>query len=137
MQQADRRIDVKTYKVRAVRAGKWWKLKVVGVAGFMARARRLDQVDDLVREPLAEILDVRADSFALRVEPVLDRDLAHLPPLVEEVNAARVDAVEARTKTAELLENFVREASDAGLSIRDTATILGVSHQYIAKIGQR
>ncbi len=128
---------MKTYSVRAVRAGRWWKLKVIGVPGVAAWARRLDQVDEVIREPLAQILDVRADSFALRVVPVLDKGLSHLPQLVDEANATRIEAVEARRRAAELLENFVREASDAGLSIRDAATILGVSHQYIAKISQR
>jgi predicted RNase H-like HicB family nuclease len=120
-----------TYDVNAIRTGKWWALEVPAVPRAMSQARRLDQADTMIREALAMVLDVPEDSFNLSIHPILDGPIA---TLVEEANAARTQAQDARKRATERLTAAVNEARRMGLPVRDVAELTGVSYQYAAKI---
>jgi hypothetical protein len=124
----------KTYEVMARRSGGWWALEVTGVPRAVSQARRLDQADEMIREALSMVLDVPEDSFDVVLNPVLDRKLASL---VKTANDLRQHAVEARDASTGAVEQVVQHAKLSGLPVRDTAVLLGVSHQYVAKRGQK
>ena len=65
----------KTYTARCQRSGDWWAISVPELRGVHTQARRLDKAEAMVRDAIALFLDVPSDSFEVRLEPVLPRDL--------------------------------------------------------------
>ena len=61
---------MRTVIVTAERAEKWWVLECVE-AGSVSQCKRLDQVDEEMREAIAYQLGIPEDSFAIEVEPIL------------------------------------------------------------------
>src|SRR5260370_18801294 len=78
-----------TYVARWGRSRDWWAVSVPGVRGVYSQAKRLDQVEPLVREALSMVLDVPEDSFDIRIEPVLS---AELEKEVQRARQLRADA---------------------------------------------
>ena len=64
-------VAVTTYTVVCKRVGRWWEITVPELDGRVTQARRLDQVDEMVRSLVSLILDVPGDSFEVAVQPVL------------------------------------------------------------------
>jgi hypothetical protein len=124
----------KTYEVIARRSGGWWALEVTGVPRAVSQARRLDQADEMIRDALSMVLDVPEDSFDVVLNPILDKRLASL---VKSANSLRQQAAEARDASTGAVEQVVKHAKLSGLPVRDTAVLLGLSHQYISKKGQK
>ena len=65
----------KTYTARCQRSGDWWAISVPDLRGVHTQARRLEKAEAMVRDAIALFLDVPSDSFDVRIEPVLPRDL--------------------------------------------------------------
>jgi DNA-directed RNA polymerase specialized sigma subunit len=122
----------KTYTARAQREGKWWAISVKGLPGALSQVRRLDQAEAMAREVIALVLDVPEDSFDVVVAPELIEEhrsaLAELDRAKEQY-AESMAALAERQQKATLL--LVR---DAGLTVRDAATVLGVSFQRVSQL---
>ena len=122
----------KVYTVRAQRDGKWWAISVKGLPGALSQVRRLDQAEAMAREVIALVLDVPEDSFEVVVTPELSEE--HQEALVEfdrakEQYAESMAALAERQKKVTLLL-----VKDAGLTVRDAATVLGVSFQRVSQL---
>lgn len=95
-------------------------------------ARSLAELEDLARDALALWLHVESDD--VRVE--LDIDLAS--PLSREVAELRQQRTELESQQASFLERqrslAVRLVEDEGLTYRDAARCLGISHQRVAQL---
>jgi predicted RNase H-like HicB family nuclease len=52
---------------RATRSGTWWAVEVPEIPNLLTQARRLDQVEAMVREA-AELLEVDIDAVAVVVD---------------------------------------------------------------------
>jgi DNA-directed RNA polymerase specialized sigma subunit len=122
----------KVYTARARREGKWWAISVKGLPGALSQVRRLDQAEATAREVIALVLDVPEDSFDVVVAPELNEEhqeaLAELDRAKEQY-AKSMAALAERQKKVTLL--LVR---DAGLTVRDAATVLGVSFQRVSQL---
>jgi DNA-directed RNA polymerase specialized sigma subunit len=122
----------KVYTARARREGKWWAISVKGLPGALSQVRRLDQAEATAREVIALVLDVPEDSFDIVVAPELNEEhqeaLAELDRAKEQY-AKSMAALAERQKKVTLL--LVR---DAGLTVRDAATVLGVSFQRVSQL---
>ena len=57
-----------TYVADCRRSGDWWAVSVPEIKGLHTQAQRLDQVEGLVREAIALMLDVEPDSFEVIVD---------------------------------------------------------------------
>ena len=122
----------KTYTARCERAGDWWAISVPELQGVHTQARRLEKVDATVREAIALFLDVRPDSFEIRIEPVLPRELQKKVGRVRKVRGeAEVLQRQAATISAEVAADLVQRAH---LTVRDAGRVLGVSHQRVAQL---
>lgn len=128
------------YIARCVRSGSWWGVEIadahgVHVKGGYTQARRLDQVDGMVREVISLLLDVPEDSFDVRLEPQLPADVLQE---VEEARALRGKAEDVQRLATNAAS---RAAADLvkreRLTIRDAALILGLSHQRIDQLLER
>ncbi len=63
----------KTCTARCHRSGDWWAISAPELRGVHTQARRLEKAEAMTHDAIPPFLDVPADSFDLRVEPVLPR----------------------------------------------------------------
>jgi hypothetical protein len=93
------------------------------------QARRLEGVEATVRDAIALFLNVRPDSFDVRIVPVLPRELQKKVGRVRKVrDEAEVLQRQATMVSAEVAADLVERAH---LTVRDAGTVLGVSHQRV------
>lgn len=113
---------------KATRSGDWWAIEVPEVPGLYTQARRLDQVQALVIEAAA-LLGIEVDSVA--VEPVLSSVDAKL---VAAAARYRTEAQAAEAEASRASRAVVDRLRSEGFTVRDVATVLGVSPQRISAI---
>lgn len=122
------------YRAVTERDGSWWAIRVPELRGVYSQARRLADVEAMARDAIALLNEVAPDSFDITVEPVLDDEATRL---VEQARADRVDAERAARRASEQLRAAVDRLVSAGLTVRDTAHLLGLSHQRVAQVAGR
>lgn len=117
---------VTRYTVTAERGRRWWVLQCVEHPGAVSEVARLDQAPDAMREAIAFVAQVDPADVEVDVRPAVPdevgthvRAAAHLREVAHRAN--REAAAESRAAA--------RVLRDAGLSVRDVGTVLGVSHQ--------
>ncbi len=119
----------KIYQARVERDGAWWYIFVEDI-GHSTQARRLDQVEGMVRDLVALVEDVPADGF--------DVDIA---VRLGDAQSAVDDAVAAR-RSAEATHRAALDATraaaialrESGLPLRDIGVLLGLTHQRISQL---
>ena len=68
---------MRTYTARCQRVGDWWAISVPELKGVNTQARRLEKADAMVRDAIALFLNISADSFEVKIEPVLSRAVSY------------------------------------------------------------
>ena len=122
----------KTYTARCQRSGDWWAISVPDLRGVHTQARRLEKAEAMVRDAIALFLDVPSDSFDVRIEPVLPRDLQGKVGRARKVRGqAEVLQREAAIASAQVAADLVHTAH---LTVRDAGRVLGLSHQRITQL---
>ena len=122
----------KTYTARCERAEGWWAISVPELRGVQTQARRLDKVEATVRDAIALFLDVPEDSFDIRIDPVLPRDLQKKVGRVRKVrDEAEVLQRQAASDGAAVAADLVRKVH---LTVREAGRVLGLSHQRVAQL---
>ncbi|HEX2040521.1 MAG TPA: hypothetical protein VHF47_12420 [Acidimicrobiales bacterium] len=106
-----------------------WLVRIKGVDGCQTYGRTLRQAEDRIREALAAWLDKDADS--LTITPELPSDVALL---ATEVSQARYAAERAGADAQRATAEAVRRLTEMGLSRRDAADVLGISHQRVQQL---
>jgi len=124
----------RTFRAVAERDGAWWAIRVEGLPGVYTQARRLGDVEGMARDAIALILDAEPDSFDVAAKPALGDDVA---ALVAEARAARLEAERAARRSSEQLRAAVARLATSGLTVRDIAHLLGLSHQRVAQVTGR
>jgi predicted RNase H-like HicB family nuclease len=119
------------YRAVAERDGSWWAIRVPDLRGVYSQARRLADVEAMARDAIALVLDVAPDTFDISVEPVLGGDTGGL---VEQALTSRLEAERAVRRASEQLRVAVDRLAASGLTVRDIAHLLGLSHQRIAQV---
>lgn len=117
----------KTYEVVAVRSGKWWALEVVGLRMGLTQARRLSEVDMMVREVIAGLTDAPEDSFDITVR--VDVPAAEFVAVADHLQAEAEEAKSA-AETATRVAALALVASN--IPVRDVATMLHVSPAWVS-----
>ncbi|SRR6266576_2608140 len=122
----------KTYTARCQRSGDWWAISVPELKGVHTQARRLEKAEAIARDAIALFLDIPSDSFDVRIEPVLPRDLQGKVGRARKVRGeAEVLQREAAITSAEVAADLVQTAH---LTVRDAGRVLGLSHQRITQL---
>jgi DNA-directed RNA polymerase specialized sigma24 family protein len=124
------------YRVEAHRERGWWALEFPDVdERIHSQVRRLEQAPEVAAEALTFWFEdsdgrtVTADD--IEVVPMLEGCAAvELTTALEVRGEASVINLQASRAT----RNFVMHCVAEGLSYRDIASLLGVSHQYVAKV---
>lgn len=120
----------KDVTARVTRSDGWWAISVDEIPGLFTQARRLDQVADMVRDA-ASLLGV--DVGTVEVAPILDSDSQRM---LEELEAARKEAEEKQRISSGLTREVIRRFRDEGLTLRDIASLVGLSQQRVAVLSK-
>lgn len=117
-----------SYTVRAVKWSGGWELHIDDIG--VTQVRTLDKAATQVRDYLATFLDEDLGDAEIVIVPALDG-------LEEEVVAARREVSEvakAQRHAAERSRAIARELRARGLSVTDTAAVLGVSRGRVSQL---
>lgn len=123
-----RMVDRMSYTVRAVRWAHGWELHIEGEG--VTQCRTLDQADQQVRDYLATVHDHDFDGAEIVVVP----DLDGYESVVSEVRDKVQHAAELQVEAARDLREVTRHLRDQGLSVTDTAAVLGVSRGRVSQL---
>ncbi|MFF3441697.1 hypothetical protein [Streptosporangium sp. NPDC002721] len=127
------------FRVTAQRSDGWWALEIEGPGlrrPAHTQARRLDQVEETVRDLLALRFDTGVDdpstaAWRITVLPVLGEELATEVARTREV---RQEADRLREDAVSRSREAARHLHEQGLPHRDIGALLGVSHQAVGKL---
>ena len=120
-----------TYTAWARRSGGWWAIDVPELPGVYSQARRLDRVEPMARDAIALFLDVDPATLDIRVETNLPSELRRD---VDAVGRLRAEADRLQAESSGALRHLTQELLGRGLSVRDAAAILGISHQRVSQL---
>ena len=124
-----------SYKAVATHHPPWWAIEITeGLPDLMfahTQVRRLTAVERTAREVIASLTGVDPGEVEIEITIQMPAALAHVHAALTEAeetaqNAAR-SAREQRIRAA-------RIARDEGLTTRESALLLGVSHQRISQL---
>lgn len=127
-----------TYDVIATRSGDWWTIEVTSglpanVLG-VSQARRLTEIHQVACNLIGDLLEVDPAGVDVSV-------LVQLPPelheMVELFRDAGIVEITARAEAALARSRAVCALLNADLTMRETAEMLGVSHQRIKQLVDR
>jgi hypothetical protein len=131
------RMEQKQYVARCRRVDGWWAVEVydqggIRIKGAHTQARRLDQVEGMVREVVSLLLDLPEDVITVQLDPELPSDVRQG---VDRAKALRDQAEEVQREAAEAV---ARAATDLvrreNLTVRDAGRILDLSHQRVDQL---
>ena len=106
-----------------------WTVHIKSIPGCATYGRTLRQADARIREALAAWLDRDLDGLEIASE---------WPPELEDVatkvSRARCDAASSAQAAGVATAKAARRLDRMGLSRRDTAEVLGISHQRVQQL---
>lgn len=111
------------------RGGDAWNVRIEGLQGCQTYGRSLRQAQTRIREALAVWLDREPDELTIE-----DQLPATLTSVAAQVARARRDAERAGEKAQQRTNEAVKKLTGLGLSRRDAADVLGMSHQRIQQL---
>ncbi|WP_163543808.1 MerR [Occultella kanbiaonis] len=122
-----------TYKVDVSREGRYWVAEVEGVPGGATEVRRLSELDDEVRDLVSGLLDVDPDDVAVQYD--FRKALGDEAAAAWQVFERERDELYAKRKQFEDdRAAAIRALHDQGVSMRDTAQLVGLSHQRVSQL---
>ncbi len=126
-------VAMTTYTVTAERGTSTglWVLQCVEHPGAVSQTKRLAEADELMREAISFVANVDESDIDITLDVRTDTDAMRL---LTDARAKRAEserlAAEAADQIAEAAGRLVR----AGVSVRDTGHLLGVSHQRVSQL---
>jgi predicted RNase H-like HicB family nuclease len=113
---------------RAQRSGDWWAVEVPEVPGLFTQARRLDQVEAMVKDA-AQLLGVGEVEVEIdaHLTGTIDREIRDVKETAAAANRAQQEASRKSRAAATALRQ-------SGLTVRDIAVVLGVSPQRVSQV---
>jgi predicted RNase H-like HicB family nuclease len=106
-----------------------WLVRIKGIAGCHTYGRTLRQAEVRIREALA--LWLERDPEGLTITPEWPRELLKVASAAAQARGA---AAKAAKDAGAATEKAARELERMGLSRRDTADVLGISHQRVQQL---
>lgn len=121
------------YEVTATREGDWWSIVAdLGEREVASQARRLDQVEPMIREAISLVLDVDEHAFDIEVTPVLP----DLSPQAHEAIEIRQRLAELQGRLGEIEPDAVSELRER-LTVRDVAELFGITPSRVSQIDRQ
>ncbi len=122
-----------TYEVNVSREGRYWVAEVEGVPGGATEVRSLTDLDTEVRDLLAGLLDQDEDALDVKYDfsEALGDETARA---WERFEAERQEIYKRQRQMEADRLTVLRELRTQGVSMRDSAVVVGVSHQRVAQL---
>jgi predicted RNase H-like HicB family nuclease len=106
-----------------------WLVRIKGIPGCHTYGRTLRQAEEHIREALAAWLD--RDPTGLEITHEWPQDLSEIAARVAQ---ARDEAAASARRAGSATAAAAKKLERMGLSRRDTAEVLGISHQRIQQL---
>lgn len=106
-----------------------WLVRIKDIAGCQTFGRTIRQAETRIREALSVWLDCAPGDLAITSE--FPREVALL---ATKVSQARFKASQAGSEAQDETIDAARRLTKMGLSRRDTADLLGISHQRVQQL---
>jgi len=106
-----------------------WNVRIEDLQGCQTYGRSLRQAQGRIREALAVWLDREPEGLSIE-----DKLPAPLASVAEHVALVRRDAERAGAKAQKETSEAVKQLTSLGLSRRDAADLLGLSHQRVQQL---
>ena len=123
---------MKTYQVDVVRDDGWWIMHArIPKTIIYSQAKRINDVEPMIRDAIAGVLDVDPKSFALKLTFDLDAGV------LEQVNRARevsLEAAEVQERASRESRAAVQALREEGLTLKEAGYFLGVTPQRVAQL---
>ena len=123
---------MKTYQVDVVRDDGWWIMHArIPRSIVYSQAKRLDDVEPMIRDAIAGVLDVNPESFAIELS--FDLDAA----VLDQVNRAReisLQATEVQERASRESRAAVHALRQEGLTLKEAGYFLGITPQRVAQL---
>ena len=123
-----------TYRVTALREGRWWLLRVPEL-DVVTQTRRLARAEETARDLIATWLETNPDSFDIEVVPAVGDEV--LDRLISEAVEARAAATRQSSRSMTLTDEAVHRLVARGVPMRDVGEMLGITHQRVAQLAGR
>lgn len=128
-----------TYQVKVWPDEDWWLAQVIAASegtdttplNALTQARSLAKVDSMARDLIATILDADEEDFAVDFVYQLPDDINEV---VCQARGAREWADAAQELWQDRSTIAARALAEKGYSLRETATLLGLSHQRVDQL---
>jgi hypothetical protein len=121
-------VAVKTYNVTAKRWKHGWELHIADVG--VTQSRTLATAEQMVRDYVETLLDIDASDAEVVIVP----ELSGLEDRAREMRERAKAAETARSEAAREARDLARALRDKGLSISDTAAVLGLSRGRVSQL---
>jgi hypothetical protein len=116
---------MRTYRADVERDGRFWRIRVPDI-DRSTQARSLSEAEAMIRDLIAIMDDVPADSFDVDMKIILPDDIQLE---LQQSRAFREQALQAQAEAARLARDAARRLHLLGLSLRDIGQALGVTFQ--------
>jgi transcriptional regulator with XRE-family HTH domain len=128
-----------TYEVKAWQEDDWWLARVMTASdgadatplNAITQARTLTRIEPMARDLVATILDADEGSFDIEVDYQLSHDVGEL---LGQAKGARAWLDAAQELWQERATVAARTLAAHGYSLREAATLLGLSHQRVDQL---
>lgn len=128
-----------TYQVRIWQEDGWWLARVLAASenadasplNALTQSRGLAKIESMARDLIATVLDADEDTFDVEFDYLLPGETGEL---VCQARGARAWLDAAQDLWQELSTAAARALAAEGYSLRETATLLGLSHQRVDQI---
>lgn len=117
-----------TYNVRAKHWANGWELHIDRIG--VTQVRTLDKAERQVRDYLETLLDIDTSDAKIVIRP----DLGGLEELVRAARERSRAAEAAQREAAQEVRQVAKRLRDRGLSVSDTAKVMGVSRGRVSQI---
>lgn len=125
----------KTYRVTVEREPGWWIISVPEL-DLVTQARRIRDIQHMATDLVAAWLDEEPDDIRVEIE-----DFTPPAAVIDQMDRAKgllAHATKEQEEAGRLASDAVGVLVDElGLTLRDAAEVLGVSHQRVAQLRHR
>ena len=123
---------MKTYRVDVVRDEGWWIMHArIPRTIIYSQAKRVDDVEPMIRDAIAGVLDVDPESFAIELTFDLDSDVLDQVARAREVS---LEAAEVQERASRESRAAVQALRKEGLTLKEAGYFLGVTPQRVAQL---
>jgi uncharacterized protein YggE len=122
-----------SYDVHVRRDGNWWMVEIPEITG-LTQARRIGEVEEMARSLIAVSTHSRTEDVGIRITGIQVDTLGDIAESAREVTQLRERAREVESEASQAFRSLIRNLSDHGIPVRDTATLLQVSPQRVSQL---